>query len=443
MKKLVIFDMDGVLVDAKEIHRQALNDALGEYRISYEDHLNIFDGKPTRAKLEILAQTRGLPRERIEEIYKAKQEITSQRLSELPPIPHIVEALSFLKSKGFLIAVASNSIRNSVYTALSSSGLIRFCDVVLSNQDVKHPKPHPEIYWKAMSCAGVLPSETLIVEDSPVGLAAAHASGATVMRVCHPGETTVENLCNHMNTKEEKPTWSDPGMNVLIPMAGRGSRFEQAGYTFPKPLIDVNGKPMIQVVVDCLGIRARYHFVVQKEHREKYNLDSMLGLIAPGCRVLEVDGVTSGAAVTALVARHEIDCDKPLFFANSDQYVEWDPLAFFYEVQEKKVDGAILTFRSTHPKWSYAAVENGRVTRVAEKDPISDVATTGLYYWKKGSDFVKYADEMIEADERVNGEFYVAPVFNRAIRDGKRIVVHDVKEMRGLGTPEDLAAFLK
>jgi dTDP-glucose pyrophosphorylase len=227
-------------------------------------------------------------------------------------------------------------------------------------------------------------------------------------------------------------------------MAGAGSRFAQAGYTFPKPLIQVKDKPMIQVVVENLGLDANYIFVVQKAHREKYNLDAMLNLIIPGCKVVEVDGMTEGAACTTLLAKEFIDNEHPLFFANSDQFVEWDPIEFMYNMQETEADGGILTFHATHPKWSFAKVDEfGKVIEVAEKNPISTNATVGYYYWKKGSDFVKYAEQMISKDIRVNNEFYVCPVFNEAIADDKTIRIVEARNMWGLGTPEDLEYFLK
>ena len=230
-------------------------------------------------------------------------------------------------------------------------------------------------------------------------------------------------------------------------MAGAGSRFQQAGYTFPKPMIQVHDKPMIQVVVDNLGLEANYHFVVQKEHREKYNLDTFLNLISPGdCKVIEVDGMTDGAACTALLAKEFIDNDNPLFFANSDQFVEWNTVEFMYNMQETNADGGIVTFKATHPKWSFAKVyDDGLVTEVAEKNPISNNATIGYYYWKHGSDFVKYAEQMIEKDIRTNNEFYVCPVYNQCIYNGGKYKIFNINEssMWGLGTPEDLAYFLQ
>jgi dTDP-glucose pyrophosphorylase len=201
---------------------------------------------------------------------------------------------------------------------------------------------------------------------------------------------------------------------------------------------------MIQLVVENLNIDANYIYVVQKKHREKYNLDSLLNLITPNCKIVETDGVTEGAACTALLAREYINNDNPLFFANSDQFVEWDSNEFMYRMQETNSDGGIVTFNSTHPKWSFAKIDDkGLVVEVAEKNPISDIATVGYYYWKHGNDFVKYADRMIENNTRVNGEFYVCPVFNEAVLDKREIRTFNISKMWGLGTPEDLKYFLE
>jgi dTDP-glucose pyrophosphorylase len=238
--------------------------------------------------------------------------------------------------------------------------------------------------------------------------------------------------------------WRDKKMNVLIPMAGAGSRFAQAGYTFPKPLIEVNGKPMIQVVVENLNVDAHFIYLVQKEHYEKYNLKQLLNLITPDCDIVQVDGVTDGAARTTLLAKELIDNDEPLLMANSDQFVEWNSNEVLYAFTADEVDGGIVTFKATHPKWSFAKIgEDGFVSEVAEKNPISDNATVGIYYWKKGSDYVKYAEQMITKDIRTNGEFYTCPSFNEAISDGKKIRNKSIEKMWGLGTPEDLNYFLE
>jgi HAD superfamily hydrolase (TIGR01509 family) len=447
MTKLIIFDLDGVLVEAKNIHFEALNKALGpEYEISWNEHLSKYDGLKTNQKLEMLTKDRGLDPSLYEEVWNKKQNYTLKALRELKPNITLQSIFNGLSEDGYKLAVCSNSIRKTVLTVLSKLGIIEFVDLILSNEDVKNSKPHPEMYWKAMSMMNCLPEETLIVEDSPYGLLAASRSKASVMRVGSPKDVTYTNIIKYLNHSSMNivPKWKDVKLNVLIPMAGAGSRFEKAGYTFPKPLIDVDGKPMIQVVVDNLNIDANYIYVVQKTHRAKYNLDTLLNLITPSCTIVEVEQVTEGAACTALLAKDHINNEAPLFFANSDQFVEWDSNEFMYKMSETQADGGIVTFKAIHPKWSFAKVnEDGLVTEVAEKNPISDNATVGYYFWKHGSDFVKYAEEMISENIRVNNEFYVCPVFNQAIKANKQIRTFEVKKMWGLGTPEDLKHYLE
>ena len=448
--KLIIFDLDGVLVEAKNIHYEALNEALGDkYAISWNEHLSTYDGLKTTQKLDMLSEKKGLPIDIHSDIWENKQQLTLDKLRALKPNVDLIQTMNLLVSEGYKIAVCSNSIRKTCLTVISKLGIMEFMDLVISNEDVKNGKPHPEMYWKAISMMSCLPEETLIIEDSPYGLLAAARSKSHILRVKNTKETTYRNIDNklkqiEMGEQQPTPAWRDENLTVLIPMAGAGSRFQQAGYTFPKPLIDVRGKPMIQLVVENLNIKANYVYVVQKEHREKYNLDTLLNLITPNCKIVEVDKLTEGAACTALLAKEHINKDTPLFFANSDQFVEWDSNEFLYKMNETNADGGIVSFRATHPKWSFAKVdEKGLVTEVAEKNPISDIATVGYYYWKKGSDFVKYAEDMIEKDIRVNNEFYVCPVFNQAIEDNKEIRTFDIPKMWGLGTPEDLKYYLE
>ena len=232
-------------------------------------------------------------------------------------------------------------------------------------------------------------------------------------------------------------------MNILIPMAGAGSRFEKAGYTFPIPLIDVAGQPMIQKVIKNINLQGRYIFLVQKAHYEKYDLENLLNLIAPNCKIVQIEGLTEGAACTVLKAQELIDNDEPLIIANADQYIKWNSFETISMFNEPDVDGGILTFKSIHPKHSFAKVDgDGFVLEVAEKKPISNDATVGIYYWKRGLDYVLYAESMIEKNIRTNNEFYVCPVYNEAIEDGRRIKASLVDEMWGMGTPEELNNFL-
>jgi HAD superfamily hydrolase (TIGR01509 family) len=454
MNKLVIFDLDGVLIDSRDLHFNALNKALHKvthgynYNISYEEHLAKYDGLNTTKKLQMLTDEKGLHTDFYNDIWQEKQNATLELIPDCPKNPSIAYIVTQLKIKGWKIAVASNSIRETVRVSLANLGILNFVDYYVSNEDVRYPKPFPEMYWKCMSALKVLPKDTIIVEDSHIGREGAINSGAHLYPVKDAYElngVTFLNyvkqfdMCNNVNVP-----WRDSKMNVLIPMAGAGSRFTAAGYTFPKPLIEVDGKPMIQVVVENLNIEANFIFLVQKEHYEKYNLKYLLNLIAPNCKIVQVDGITDGAARTTLLAKEFIDNDQPLLMANSDQYLEWNSNEVLYAFNADDIDGGIVTFKATHPKWSFAKLDaDGFVEEVAEKKPISDNATVGVYYWKKGSDYVKYAEQMIEKDIRTNNEFYVCPVFNEAIGDGKKIRAKSIEKMWGIGTPEDLNYFLE
>ena len=234
-------------------------------------------------------------------------------------------------------------------------------------------------------------------------------------------------------------------MKILIPMAGEGSRFTKEGYTFPKPLIDVNGKPMIQTVVENLDFDADYIFLVRQEHLDKYKgLKGTLERITNGkCTIVPVDGLTEGAACTALLAKEFIDTDDDLLIANSDQFIQYESENFKMLKNMVDVDAIVFTFNAVHPKWSFVRVNSrGIAVEVAEKNPISNIATCGIYWYRRGSDFVKYAEQMIEKDIRVNNEFYIAPIYNELMEDGKVLIPFYVHSMHGLGTPEDLREFL-
>jgi NDP-sugar pyrophosphorylase family protein len=238
-------------------------------------------------------------------------------------------------------------------------------------------------------------------------------------------------------------------LTVVIPMAGSGSRFADAGYTTPKPLLPVHGVPMIEVVVENLrpSVPARFVFVCQREHLAEYGFERRLREIAPGCSIVAIDGVTEGAACTVLLAEAEIDRDDVLVIANSDQWVDIDFDDHLALLDERGLDGLIMTMWADHPKWSYVELdERDAITRVVEKEVVSNEATVGIYTFARGGDFVDAAKAMIAADERVNGEFYVAPVYNQLIAQGAVIGYDNVGAvgdgMYGLGVPEDLEQFV-
>lgn len=453
MIKAVLFDLDGVLVESRDMHYIALNKALSsideKYIIEKEEHLSTFDGLPTTKKLQKLTELKGLPEDMHDEVWSRKQQATIDTINEeYSPDFRLIKILKNLKKMGLKMCVCSNSIRETTRMILIRKGLMEFMEFYITNEDVMNPKPNPEMYLRAMIGLNLSPKQCVIVEDSHIGRKAALSSGAHLCAVMNSEDLDFEKINDTIMKAEEKgrikPKWQGGKMKVLIPMAGAGSRFANAGYTFPKPLIEVRNKPMIQTIVDNLNIDAEHIFIVQKSHYAKYNLKETLERISPNCKIVQVDGITEGAACTTLLAKEYIDNDEPLLIANSDQYVEWDSNEFMYSMIGDGIDGGILTFYSTHPKWSYVKLDDkGYVVDLQEKKPISDKATVGIYFWSKGSDYVKYADQMIKNDIRVNGEFYVAPVYNEAVKDDKKIKIFDIKKMWGLGTPEDLDYFLK
>jgi NDP-sugar pyrophosphorylase family protein len=233
-------------------------------------------------------------------------------------------------------------------------------------------------------------------------------------------------------------------------MAGRGSRFADAGYSMPKPLVPLHGVPMIEAVIHNLRPREphRFIFLALEEHLEHSELAATLRRIAGDGIVVPVHGVTEGAACTALLARSWIDSDDPLIVANCDQWVAEGNDLFAKALLHGSAEALIMTMTAHDPRWSFVEIgESGRVVRVVEKEVISDTATVGIYGFRRGRDFVAAADLMISHNRKVKGEFYLAPVFNEMIDLGASVEIHSVgaldEGMFGLGTPEDVEAFLR
>lgn len=239
-------------------------------------------------------------------------------------------------------------------------------------------------------------------------------------------------------------------LNIVIPMAGHGSRFAKAGYTDPKPLIPVHGKPMIEVVIDNLRPTQDhcFTFICQQQHLDQYGLGERLQLLAPGCHVVPVSQVTEGAACTVLLAKDIINTSEPLMIANCDQYVDVSIDEYLSRMEAENLDGLIMTMTANDPKWSFVRLNDQRlVTEVVEKKVVSNEATVGIYNYRSGAAFVAAAEAMIGKNLRVNNEFYVAPAYNEMIAAGDRVGIFNIGSdragMYGLGVPEDLNFFLQ
>ncbi|MGE4800580.1 glycosyltransferase family 2 protein [Yersinia hibernica] len=239
-------------------------------------------------------------------------------------------------------------------------------------------------------------------------------------------------------------------LNIVIPMAGAGSRFVDAGFENPKPLISVHNIPMVKVVINNLTPQCqhRFIFIVQKSHVQKYDVANKLMEWAENSVVIETDSLTEGAACTVLLAKEYINSTDPLMIANSDQYIDCDINTYISAISDVNHQGGIMTMTANDPKWSFVGFDDsGRINRVIEKVVISSEATVGIYNFRHGADFVTSAEEMIEANDRVNGEFYVAPAYNYLIKKGASIGIYNIGSeangMYGLGTPADLELFLK
>lgn len=231
-------------------------------------------------------------------------------------------------------------------------------------------------------------------------------------------------------------------MNILIPLAGNGKRFKDVGYDMPKPLIEVNGKTMIENVLGNLSLPGLYHFIILKDHEEKYSIKNFLKSVKNDCRIIEIEDVTCGQACSCLLAKEFINNETSLLIANSDQIMDWEP-ENFQSFIKPEYDGIIFTFTDDSKNNSYVKLsDNGCVIEVAEKKVISNIATCGIYYFKKGADFVHAAEKMINNGEKINNEYYVCPTYNELIKENKKIVTYHIDGHYPIGTPEDLDKYL-
>jgi beta-phosphoglucomutase-like phosphatase (HAD superfamily)/dTDP-glucose pyrophosphorylase len=438
--KLFIFDLDGVLIDSKKNHFHSLNKSLKlidkKYCISKNEQKYLFEGLTTNQKLILLSEIKKLPSHHYGAIWKNKQKFSTELFNKIKENKHLIEVFNFIKANDIKIAVASNSIKSTVELVLNKLGIMKYIDLCLSNEDVALPKPSPEIYNKCFDILNIEKKDSLIFEDSFFGKISALKSECKIHPINNPLEINMKNIKTIIEEKQK--------IKVLIPMAGEGSRFKNVGYKDIKPMIKINNKTMIQIVIENIGIEAEYIFIVRREDEDLYGITELISKYVKQSKVVIQDEKLPGAAASSLLAKELIDNDDHLVIANIDQYIDDDINLIINNFILKGVDGGILTFENSDPKWSYVKNNDfGTIDAVAEKNVISNEATCGIYFWNKGSDYVKYSNKMIEKNIKTNNEFYICPVYNEAIGDQKLIISHRVKAMHGMGTPDDLEALLQ
>ena len=466
MIKAIFFDLDGVLFDGRTFHRDLFLMTIELFGIKDVDaifHEKYLDGLSTKQKVDILIKKGLLSLQSKMDFFDIKQNLTEIALcSKQKPNQYLISILQILKEKRYRLVCVSNSITATVRRSLYLTGILELFDSLYGNESCAQPKPSPDPYLNAFQKEGVAPNEVLILEDSLYGRTAAYTSGGHVLPIVDPMDVSLDkilkaiHLVNREQMSEEKKT-----LHVVVPMAGLGSRFTKAGYTVPKPFIPVFGKPMIQWVIENMKVHPelyggvavpnpwslKFHFIVQQSHLDAYNFDALCKSCDLDYTITPILEVTEGAACSVLLAKEHINNDEPLVTVNSDQFLEWDQNEFYRALCNNEFDGCISVFEQNDPsdvKWSYSKTDSrGIVTEVAEKKYISNRATTGIYGWKHGSDYVRYAEEMIAKNIRVNNEFYVCPVYNEAIAAGGVFRNLVCKKIWGLGVPEDLEVFLK
>ena len=465
MIKAIFFDLDGVLFDGKVFHRDLFLMTVAQFGISGVDesfHEKFLEGLSTKQKIDILIQKGLLAAQSKMDFFDIKQNLTEIALcGKQKPNEYLISTLHILKEKGYRLICVSNSITLTVKRSLYLTGILESFDALYGNESSANPKPSPDPYLNAFKIERLSPNEVLILEDSKHGRTAAYTSGAHVLPIVDPMDVSLDKILKAIELvkqgymSEEKKT-----IHVVVPMAGLGSRFTKAGYTVPKPFIPVFGKPMIQWVIDNMKVHPelyggitvtspwalKFHFIVQQAHLDAYNFDALCKSCDLDYTITPITSVTEGAACSVLLAEEHINNYEPLVIVNSDQFLEWDQNEFYRALCNNEFDGCISVFEQNDPtdvKWSYSKSDSkGIVTEVAEKKYISNWATTGIYGWAHGSDYVRYAEKMIAKDIRVNGEFYVCPVYNEAISAGGLFRNLICKRIWGLGVPEDLEKFL-
>jgi len=237
-------------------------------------------------------------------------------------------------------------------------------------------------------------------------------------------------------------------LKILVPLAGPSDLFTNAGFVYPKPLIEINGITMIQLVIDRIKAVSQPHqiiFILKHEDVQKYHLDNTLKLLAPGCDIVKLKNETKGALCSILMAIDKIDKDDSLLILNGDQIIDIDFETINQYWTEQAADAGVVTFTSVHPRWSFAKIEGGEVVQTAEKNPISNNAIAGYYYFKNAGTFLECAAQCILNDVQLDGRFFISPVINEYVLKQKKVLNYPIEKdtYHSFYSPQMINEYLK
>lgn len=436
----ILFDLDGVLADTFDIQIESTLEAFLKvkgYKLSGKYHNLIGSTITTLKKLSILKNDNIINDNEINLIYKLKKEIADTKFNNIKPDKDKICLFNYLKEKNCNIAVVTNGNKNSAKLILSKIGVLDKIDLLIANEDVINKKPHPEPYVRAISHFGGELNNYIIFEDSEVGIQSAKGTGVFVHKVNNYKDVNIPTI-NRINGIKN--------INILIPMAGLGSRFSKRGFKKIKPLIEVAGVPMIKKAIDSLNIYGNYIFIVRCNENinelKKYLLE-----YKPGCKIVDVAHLTEGSASSCYLAKELINNDNELIITNCDQYLEWESENFLKETRDQNLDCCVLTYKSSSNKNSFIKVnEINNAEMIREKEVISDNALVGVHYFKKGSFFIESYEEIFNNKIKFKSEYYVSTVCDNMIKKDYKvghIGMGKTERYHSLGTPEDYFKFLK
>ena len=446
---VVVFDLDGTLVETRDLHKVALNEALrtvagDAFMITDAEHHAHYDGLSTAQKLKKLNAQKNLNPDLNKAVWEAKQALTNTMVSQtVKPDPRITGIIRQLKQRGYPIGVASNCIRSSVDLILKCLCIYDLVDLSVSNDDVEVAKPAPDIYVRAASCFGVRPDEMLVVEDAPFGWQAALSAGAHLMRINGPSDVTLESVLDKIS---EVDNTANP-VTVIVPLAGPIPLIHSASGArgFHPALYDIRGKSAIEHAIQ--GVVSRRHpmkfvFVVLGDSIPDAVL--MRASSWQPTTIVRLAQPTRGALESVLAAEALVFGDSPLLICDGCHADEWGGSGNIDELLDARGCTAAVTLTPSYDeRWSYATVDpDGFVSCVQEKARISNNALTGLYMWRRGEDFLSVAKKAMTHGPRVRGTMYIAPALNYTIAStGGRVRAILVRYMHSLRTQSEVARY--